>query len=137
MKASEKEEKIQMERCRLWKVVPKKDIMKKFAKPNSSELSEDVHGRDESSDVFEEVLEECVDCRDNHTKVKSGWIQCVGCRGWLHENCNWYNDIYEGCGKAILKQQWHPNFTRNFHQTVDSFKWMSHWFFIIVTFKTH
>lgn len=104
MKASEK---ISGKRPKLEKVISKKVTKKKTAKSknftySSSESSEgNVDYMDESNDGFDDIGEECVGC-DNHTKLKCDWIQCIRCSRWLHESCTSYNDVCQGCGKAIL-----------------------------------
>ncbi|KAF5270228.1 hypothetical protein FQA39_LY08442 [Lamprigera yunnana] len=59
------------------------------------QLDSEDEGAEEDSDA------DCVGCGENYNRTKKleDWIKYTICKQWLHENCIYYNNMYQKCGE--------------------------------------
>lgn len=88
------------------KIMKKVMINKGKETSDSSDSSNEIQYKEDSSDGLYEEEEECVGCGESYSKTDKtcDWIQCVRCKRWLHESCTSYVDVCHRCGKAIIKK---------------------------------
>lgn len=55
--------------------------------------------------TYDEDDVSCVECWEDYyvTKTKVDWIQCLGCKNWLHESCTMYTNKCNSCGRNEVR----------------------------------